>query len=198
MKKIREGKLINVDIDKLQELDNEVIKNAKTVNDIVLNIVNKATSDLDLLVYNIKETLRAYSYIDTEQLENYSLEISTLLYYLGQSQEYIGLRYDISKAVYKEKYAEIYETAIGTIADKTAYTENEVNYEFIEQSINERAYKRIKVKIENAVELLQSIKKILSRRIAEYELTKVSSADIKTIEQPIKRKSFNVVGRSKR
>lgn len=197
MKKIKEGKLINIDIDRLQELDNEVIKNAKTVNDIVLNIVNKATSDLDLLVYNIKETLRAYSYIDTEQLENYSLEISTLLYYLGQSQEYIGLRYDISKAVYKEKYAEIYETATGTIADKTAYTEDKVNYEFIEQSINERAYKRIKVKIENAVELLQSIKKILSRRIAEYELTKVSSADIKTIEQP-QRKSFNVVGRSKR
>lgn len=191
MKKIREGNLLNIDTSILSNLDEQVVKNARTVNDLVLEIVKKATSDMDALVFDIREKLKSNIPIDTEELELYAMEISTLLYYLGQTQEYIGLRHDVSKAVYKERYAEVYASAIGTISDKTAFTEAEVNYEYIEQSINERAYKRIKVKVENATELLQTIKKIISRRIAEYELTKVSSSDI-NMENRGKR--FSVVG----
>jgi hypothetical protein len=38
-----------------------------------------------------------------------------------------------------------------------------------------RAYKTMKAKVENAQELLQSCKKVLSRRIMEQELTKISN-----------------------
>lgn len=195
MKKIANGNYLNVDIDYLSKLDSEVIKNAKSINDLVLEIVKKATSEIDTLVFEIKDKLKNGIALDTEQLEIYAMEISTYLYYLGQSQEYIGLRYDVSKAVYKEKYAIAYAGAVGTISDKTSQAEAQVNYEFIEQSINERAYKRIKVKVENATELLQTLKKVISRRIAEYELTKVSSADVQSIQPSNnKRSSFNVVG----
>lgn len=195
MKKIKNGSLISIDLEILSELDRQVIKNSKTVNEIVLNIVNKVTSEMDALVFEIKEQLKTGVPIDTEILENYALQVSTYLYYMGQSQEYIGLRHDVSKAVYKERYAEAYANAIGTISDKTAQAENEVNYEFVEQSINERAYKRLKNKIENATELLQTIKKIISRRIAEYELTKVSNSDIQAGRLENDKKQFNVVGR---
>lgn len=200
MKKIADGNLINIDIAYLQNLDKEVVKNAKTINDLVLEIVKKATSEIDELVFTIKEQLKSGIPLDTEQLEIYALEISTFLYYLGQAQEYIGLRYDVSKAAYKERYGSAYAAAIGTIADKTAQAEAMVNYEFIEQSINERAYKRIKVKVENATELLQTLKKIISRRIAEYELTKVSSADIQSLKQSnINNQNMpNVVRRARR
>lgn len=194
MKKIADGNLLNVDIDIIEQLDNEVVKNAKVVNDIVLEIVKKSTSEIDALVFEIKDKLKSGISIDTEQLEIYAMEISTNLYYLGQSQEYIGLRYDVSKAVYKEKYAAAYSAAVGTISDKTSQAEAFVNYEFIEQSINERAYKRLKVKVENATELLQTIKKIISRRIAEYELTKVSSSDIR-IDNNKRERKLSVVGR---
>lgn len=195
MKKIADGNLLNIDIEHLENLDKEVVKNAKVVNDIVLEIVKKATSEIDALVFEIKEKLKSNIPIDTEELEIYAMEISTNLYYLGQSQEYIGLRYDVSKAVYKEKYAIAYSAAVGTISDKTSQAEAVVNYEFIEQSINERAYKRLKVKIENATELLQTIKKIISRRIAEYELTKVSSSDIRMDNNKRERKLSVVGGR---
>lgn len=193
MKRIKQGNLLKIDLEVLAELDRQTIKNAKNVNDIVLNIVNKVTGELDALVFTIKEDLKKGFVISTETLEQYALEISVYLYYLGQSQEYIGLRHDVSKAIYKERYAEAYANAIGTISDKTAYAENEVNYEFVEQSINERAYKRLKIKIENATELLQTIKKIISRRIAEYNLTNVSGADIENMQ--VSKKEFNVVGR---
>lgn len=193
MKRIKQGNLLKIDLEVLAELDRQTIKNAKNVNDIVLNIVNKVTGELDALVFTIKEDLKKGAVISTETLEQYALEISVYLYYLGQSQEYIGLRHDVSKAIYKERYAEAYANAIGTISDKTAYAENEVNYEFVEQSINERAYKRLKIKIENATELLQTIKKIISRRIAEYNLTNVSGADIENMQ--VSKKEFNVVGR---
>ena len=193
MKRIKQGNLLKIDLEVLAELDRQTIKNAKNVNDIVLNIVNKVTGELDALVFTIKEDLKKGAVISTETLEQYALEISVYLYYFGQRQEYIGLRHDVSKAIYKERYAEAYANAIGTISDKTAYAENEVNYEFVEQSINERAYKRLKIKIENATELLQTIKKIISRRIAEYNLTNVSGADIENMQ--VSKKEFNVVGR---
>lgn len=192
MRKIRNGSLINIDLEILAELDRQTIKNSKNVNELVLAIVDKVTKELDTVVYKVKQELLGGAPIVTENLEYYALEISTLLYYLGQSQEYVGLRHDVAKAIYKERYAEAYAKAIGTISDKTAQAENEVNYEFIEQSINERAYKRLKIKIENATELLQTIKKVLSRRIAEFELTGVSSVDIQAEHS---KKGFNVVGR---
>ena len=101
MKRIKQGNLLKIDLEVLAELDRQTIKNAKNVNDIVLNIVNKVTGELDALVFTIKEDLKKGAVISTETLEQYALEISVYLYYLGQSQEYIGLRHDVSKAIYK-------------------------------------------------------------------------------------------------
>lgn len=192
----------NLDLQSLDVIDQKVMKNSKDINKIVVEMVNKMSSDLDALIFEVREAIKT-SLTDTTALERFALELSTLLYYIGQSQEYMGLRLDVSKAIYRERYSEEYANAYGTINDKKAVAESNTNYEFIEQSINERAYKRIKIKIENAAELLQTLKKVISRRIAEYELTKVSSAEIASMKYNDidynsydKRSEFKVVGQS--
>lgn len=178
---------INImDISKLSKLKEDVNSKADEVNKLVLDVVSDFSKELDELIYKIKDDVYTKT-LTTEQLEFYAMELSANLYYLGQSQEYLGLCFDTSKVNYKNIYSVYYEEAVGTIEDKKAYSENKCLYESMVMSINERAYKRIKIKIENAYELLNSIKKVISRRIAEYELSKVSSADVKL-------NKYNVVG----
>lgn len=183
----------------LSEVNTNINDHAKSVNKLVLEIVNKITGQLDEVVAEIRERLVEVDAVATDLLEIYALKISTELYYMGQSQEYLGLRADVSKAVYKEQFNYHYQRTDGTINDKTAYSEAHSMTEYLAMSVSERAYKRLKIKIENAYELLSTIKKILSRRIAEYELTKMQGAEVPLQQGVDKREKsrLSVVGRSR-
>lgn len=192
---VADGGLLNVDAEAVEVLDQEVIRDTQAVNKLVLKIVRPLSERLDGVVAEVREKLSQVASVDTESLEIYAMRISTELYYLGQAQEFVGLRADVSKVFYKERFNAFYQKAEGTINDKTAQTEYQVMREFVEMSINERAYKRLKVKIENAYELLNSIKKVLSRRIAEFELTKVQQSDI-ALQSGVDKRRPRTVGRS--
>ena len=63
----------------------------------------------------------------------------------------------------------------GTVADKDSLAELASQEEFIVSAAYTRAYKIMKAKVENAQELLGSCKKVLSRRIAEMNLSNISA-----------------------
>ena len=96
--------------------------------------------------------------------------------FAGGTCEYLGIRDDIAKAVYKEMYhtARANQSS-GTVADKDSLAELASQEEYIVSAAYNRAYRCMKTKVENAQELLQSCKKVLSRRMQEYELTKLQS-----------------------
>lgn len=194
MKTNNENSALIYDLD-LADVNESIDKHALSVNETVLSIVNKVTKELDVIVAEIRERLNQLDTLPTEQLEIFALRLSTELFYIGQSQEYMGLRMDVSKAVYKDKFNYFYQRIDGTINDKTAYSEAHVMTEMLAMSVSERAYRRVKIKIENSQDIINSIKKILSRRIAEYELTK---NDEITLQSGIdNRNRLNVVRRAR-
>ena len=77
--------------------------------------------------------------------------------------------------MHKEAYSEAFRIARGTIADKNSVADLNTRSEQIEKIIFERAYKGIKLKIEMAVEMLASIKKVQSARMQQYDMTKFGS-----------------------
>ena len=86
--------------------------------------------------------------------------------------EYLGIRDDISKTLYKELYHGTRNNLTkGTVADKDSIAELASQSEQLVNICCNRAYKILKVKIETAQELLSSCKKILTRRMNEYQLT---------------------------
>jgi hypothetical protein len=102
------------------------------------------------------------------------MNLSTYIYFAGGTCEYLGIRDDISKAVYKEMYHTARASqSSGTVADKDSLAELASQEEFIVSAAYNRAYKIMKSKVENAQELLASVKKVLSRRIQEAELTRI-------------------------
>jgi hypothetical protein len=108
----------------------------------------------------------------TQELEDFCLNLSTYIYFAGAMCEYLGIRDDIAKAVYKEMYNNSRDAIDkGTIADKNSLAELASQEEAIISAAYTRSYKIVKSKVENAQELLGSCKKVLSHRITEEEMT---------------------------
>ena len=153
----------------------DVEEKSEIMDNIVNDIVTPYCKDLDAYVLFIKDCLKdGENPPTTDELDDFCLNLSTYIYFAGGMTEQLGIRDDISKAVYKEMYHTARASQDkGTVADKDSLAELASQEQYIVSSAYSRAYKTLKSKVENAQELLSSCKKVLSRRMAEYELTRI-------------------------
>lgn len=167
----------NINISKVKEIQNHIENNADKINEIVNAIILPYTKDLDEYILFIKDILKDGENPPTvSELEDFCMNLSTNIYFASGMQEQLGIRDDIAKAIYKEVYNTVREkSANGTIADKNTLAELASQQEYLTNICYSRAYKMIKSKVEAAQEILASCKKIISRRIAETELTKIGN-----------------------
>ena len=163
------------DEDSLTKIQENIESNAGALDTIVNDIIAPYCRDLDKYVGFIKECLKDGENPPTnEELDDFCMNLSTYIYFAGGTCEYLGIRDDIAKAVYKEMYHTARASqSSGTVADKDSLAELASQEEFIVSAAYNRAYKIMKSKVENAQELLASVKKVLSRRIQEAELTRM-------------------------
>lgn len=161
---------------KIQDLQNKVDVNSKAIEEIVNKIIQPYCKDLDKYVAFIKDLLQDGENPPTDrELDDFCLNLSADIYFAGGMCEYLGIKDDIAKAVYKEVYNNSRDKQTGTVADKNSQAELESQYESFNSICYSRAYKIMKSKVENAQELLSSCKKVLSRRMTEMELTRIST-----------------------
>ena len=163
---------------KIQEIKNQVENNSEQIDSIVDDILIPYCKDLDNYIKFIADCLSDGENPPTDtELDDWCLNLSTYIYFAGGLCERLGVRDDISKAVYKEMYhTERSKLEHGTIADKDSLAELASQEQAIISSAYTRAYKTMKAKVENAQELLQSCKKVLSRRMQEQELTRMGGS----------------------
>jgi len=167
-----------LNMDNINGIMENVEKNSSIIDDIVYGIISPYCETLDKYIDFIKDCLKdGENPPTTEELDDFCLNLSTYIYFAGGMTEHLGIRDDIAKAVYKE----MYHTARanqdkGTVADKDSIAELASQEEYIVSSSYTRAYKMMKSKVENAQELLASVKKVLSRRIQEMELSRMGGS----------------------
>lgn len=163
----------------IETIQNKVENHSNTVDDIVNAIIKPYSEDLDRYVSFIKDCLKDGERPPTdEELDDFCLNLSTLIYFSGGMCEYLGIRDDISKAVYKDVYHESRsKLEKGTVADKDSLAELSSQKEALVNVCYTRAAKMMKAKVENAQELLGSCKKVLTRRMQEYNLTHQSGGN---------------------
>ncbi len=164
-----------IKLDKVKEVQLHVETNSKTINDIVNDIIHPYCKDLDNYVAFIWDCLADGQNPPTDaELDDFCMNLSTYIYFAGGMVEQLGIRDDIAKAVYKETYHTSRSTQDkGTVADKDSIAELNSQQELLTSICYTRAWKTMKAKVENAQELLQSCKKVLSRRMTEMELTRI-------------------------
>ena len=165
----------NIDLQKIADTQNKVEEHSEVINNLVEDTIKPYCKDLDKYIGFIRNCLKDGKNPPTnEELDDFVLNLSTLIYWTSGAVEQLGIRDDISKAVYKEIYhTKRNELKSGTVADKDSIAELESIQEQITNIVYNRSYKILKAKVENAQELLSSCKKVLSHRLSEMELTRI-------------------------
>ena len=171
-------RLSNEEVEHINDIQDSVEQNSQIIDKIVGDIIAPYSKDLDKYVGFIKDCLKdGENPPTTEELDDFCLNLSTYIYFAGGMCEQLGIRDDIAKAVYKEMYHTARASQDkGTIADKDSLAELASQEQYIVSSSYTRAYKTMKAKVENAQELLSSVKKVLTRRIQEMELTRMGGS----------------------
>jgi hypothetical protein len=168
-----------IEVGKVRQLQKRIDANSDIVESIVNRLVSEYCKPLDDYMDFIRDILNDHNNPPTDrELDDFTLNIPVLLYFTGEAQETLGIKEDVAKAVKQELYNEIYDKSTGTIADKTAAAELATQNEYIVHIAYQRAYKKIKLRMEAANETLQSIKKVISRRISEYDMSRVDPSRI--------------------
>lgn len=156
----------------------------KRVVDSIVDRYGKELDEFVSLVRNylnmIKEnTMQSYS---DEDLQMQIIKLPMLLYFAGNGLEDIGSESEIAAYKRKELYNEIInslDTSQYTIPDKKAKAEQGTETEDMMEKIYDRAYKKLKLKIEASTKLLESLKKVCDLRIAK--INKGRGGDEQTI-----------------
>ena len=167
-----------ITVDQLKAQSKSVETNSDLMDEVVNSIIEPYCKDLDRYVGFIRECLKDGKIMPTnEELDDFCMNLSTLIYFASAMCERVGIRDDISKAIYKEVYhSKRSELSQGTVADKNSLAELQAQNEQLTSICYARAYKMMKAKAEAAQELLGSCKKVLSRRMSEQELTRMGGS----------------------
>lgn len=155
-------------LDKIEENSAEI---DKTVNDII----ERYSGELDDYVDFVRGILKDDKQPPTDaELDDFILNLSTMIYYTSVGAEQMGIRDDLSHSVYKEAYntARSLQKS-GTVADKNTQAEIDSTAERVVNIVYNKSYKILKAKVDSAQELLSSCKKVLSRRMSEAELSMI-------------------------
>lgn len=161
-----------VDIEKVHKNDERVESLSSVVRDMVKGIVDEACADLDEYMAQIDDILcDKNSPVSDEELEDFTLNLPSLLYLVSARREELKVKEDVAKAVHKDVYNRVREKAQGTVADKDTAADLAAQSEAITVIVLQRAGSTIKTREEAAWEMLNSVKKVMTRRIAELELT---------------------------
>ena len=165
----------DLDNEKIEDICNKVNLDSDKIQEIVNGIITPYCKDLDKYVDFIREILADGEHPATAQeLDDFCMNLSVYIYYASGMQEQLGIKDDIARAVYKEMYHSSRDSIEkGTVADKDSLAELASQSEYITSVCYKRAYTIVKAKVSAAQEILSSIKKIISRRMTEMELTRI-------------------------
>lgn len=158
-------KLNSIDDTQARTIKRKVEFDSRTLNKIVDTIVNKYSKELDDIINNMKGLLENSDNLTDDQLLYYTSLIPTYIYFSGNGLESLGTEKDTASAMKKEVYADAYMKAVGTVKDKSSEAFTIALQETFIEVAYDRAYKKLKLKIEHAILVANSVKKVLDYRI---------------------------------
>ncbi len=156
-----------------KELLDKVEENSAEIDKTIEEIIERYSGELDDYMQFIIGILRNDEQPPTDaELDDFALRLSSLIYFTSVGAEQMGIRDDLSSSAYKEAYnvARSMQKS-GTVADKNAQAELDAMTEKVVSIVYSKAYRILKAKVDSAQEVLSSVKKVMSRRMSEAELS---------------------------
>ena len=180
--------LHNIDTDKLKNIFNNTKENVQYFEDTCKEVVRQYSEPLDNLMSDLYVECIQKEDPSTSVLERYYLELSNLVYFMIDRLEQLGVYADMAKSASKEVYSKTYlanqvkENATGknktTVAELQAQADIASQYESVVSSIYDHAYKVVKGKVSAAQDMMNTLRKILSVKTSEMELSRVQQRQL--------------------
>lgn len=166
-----------IDETKLLKTKEIIETTGESVFKITDDIVFYYSSDLDRYIVLIREGLENPASFSDEELERLIIRLPELLYWVSAGVEIIGTKEDLCKIkkteVYNESLKTISQSGVKlTSSEKTSLAQEDCLYEQLILIAYTRAGKQLKSKLDVGMELLQSVKKIISNRMLDKEVNK--------------------------
>ena len=174
-----EDKVVNINNKDLNDIDQEIQAMSEDYTSLSNSIIASYTSDLDSLVQSIYLNIRRDNYSD-QDLEKQCLDLSATLYFVSVRIEEAGVLEDLSKMLKQEQYNKSYlDTQLEAVKNNTkisvaqtqALAEEKSKHHTMMNAIYSYVVKAVKGKIDAAYELLSTMKKIISKRMSDAQLS---------------------------
>lgn len=177
--------------EKLQNYIDSLNANVTEFASITNQVVAEQSSDLDELMEAIRYSVTQEDAISTDAVERYYAELSNLVYFMSERIGRLNVYKDMSKAMTKEAYSNAYLTysmekdekgkSIRTVNENSALAESESRYQSVMDTVYSNAYSILKMKVDQANEMISTLKHILRRRVSEeYLNAQVSNLRVNT------------------
>lgn len=162
---------------KLKESQQKIEELSGIIDVIIDRLVRKYCSELDAEMKKITDKIQNYEQkpLSDLELDNIIIRLPQLIYWASEGQEILGVRADISESLKDEGFIVAYQDTQGSVGQRKLQAESEVLLEELTTMIYDRATKKIKLKVNYAIEMLQSVKKIYTKRINDYDWNKDDS-----------------------
>ena len=161
----------------MQEELNYVESSSVQVKEMVDHIIGDTTNDIDKYIDGIKSVFLNNNVSDAD-LDKIILQIPVYIYYLTTIIQDLEVKKGISNETAKFKENESLLMVTGTVAEKQAKASNSAIKERAVQLAYKVASSMVQSKVNSAMEILSSAKKVQQRRLEEMKLTKMAGNSV--------------------
>lgn len=150
---------------------NKVENSSVQVSEMVELILGDSLKEVDTYIDKVRNIFIENKEILDQDLDKIVLQIPVYVYNLIVLAQQIEMKKGLSKEHAKYAQNEALLNATGTVADKTAKAENATVQDRITQIAYTTAASIVGKKVDGAMAILDSAKKVQQRRLAELKLT---------------------------
>lgn len=162
----------------MQDIMQNVEDGSSQVQEMVDTIISDSTKEIDDYITNVRTLFLGSSDIADSDLDKIILQIPVCIYHLTKILQEIDIRKGVSAENAKFYENEALLNATGTVVEKQAKATNST----IKNRVVSLAYKSatslIQAKMNGAMEILGSAKRVQQRRLEEMKLTKMAGNSI--------------------
>ena len=158
----------------LDEVKEKVDSTSLQVSDMVNTIIGTNTKEIDEYIDNVRNSFLSSNEVSDSDLDKIILKIPVYIYYLTRVLQEIDIRKGMSAENAKYTENEVLLESTGTVAEKQAKATNATVTNRVVQLAYKTASSTIQAKMNGAMEILASAKKVQQRRLEEMKLTKMA------------------------
>ena len=158
----------------LNDVKTQVESNSVQVSDMVNSIIGTNTKEIDDYIDNVRNSFLNDSEVLDADLDKIILKIPVYIYYLTRVSQEIDIKKGMSAENAKYNENQVLLESTGTVAEKQAKAVNATVSNRVVQLAYKTASSVIQSKMNGAMEILASAKKVQQRRLEEMKLTKMA------------------------